>query len=134
MIQRCTNPNVPEYAKYGGVGITVCTDWRGPGGFNRFLEHIGPRPEGRYSIDRINGTKGYEPGNVRWATTYEQSRNQKSNVWIEVDGERMIVRDAAKKYGINDKTLRYRLRKMPVMDALTKPVADKFGRARREVS
>src|SRR4051812_21790038 len=28
MVQRCTNPNRPEYEFYGGRGITVCEHWR----------------------------------------------------------------------------------------------------------
>jgi hypothetical protein len=28
------------------------------------------------TLERINGTKGYEPGNVKWATRKEQTRNR----------------------------------------------------------
>lgn len=118
MIQRCTNPNVSEYQRYGARGVTVFGGWRGRGGFAAFYAHIGPRPSDRHSIDRIKGDKGYEPGNVRWATPAEQCRNLKSNVWCVVEGERLIVTDLARKYGINEKTLRNRLRKMSATEAV----------------
>ena len=28
MIQRCTNPKHPFYARYGGRGISVCLEWK----------------------------------------------------------------------------------------------------------
>lgn len=72
MIQRCTNPKAPNFADYGGRGITVCDSWRT---FAIFYSEMGPRPPGT-SLDRIDGTRGYEPGNCRWATPKEQRANR----------------------------------------------------------
>jgi hypothetical protein len=72
MHQRCRNPKHKSYPDYGGKGITVCDEWTGRGGFERFLEHVGERPEG-CTLHRIDSTKGYEPGNVTWATASEQN-------------------------------------------------------------
>ena len=44
-----------------------------------FLEHIGPRPSGEHSLDRINPFGNYEPGNVRWATAEVQANNKREN-------------------------------------------------------
>jgi hypothetical protein len=76
MIQRCTNPNDTRYADYGGRGITVHSAWRES--FLIFLGDVGvkPEPKSQYSIDRIDNDRGYEPGNVRWATRSEQQRNR----------------------------------------------------------
>lgn len=73
MLQRCSNPNVWNYRYWGGRGISVCERWRT---FENFLADVGPRPRGM-SIDRINVNGDYKPGNVRWATTAEQSTNKR---------------------------------------------------------
>lgn len=72
MIQRCTNPKASNFADYGGRGITVCEPWRT---FAIFYSDMGPRPPGK-TLDRIDGTKGYQPGNCRWATPLEQRHNR----------------------------------------------------------
>lgn len=77
-IGRCHDDNHKQYADYGGRGIKVCDEWRCPeNGFDRFLEHIGKKPEPSLSLDRIDNDKGYEPGNVRWATRYQQTHNRR---------------------------------------------------------
>lgn len=76
MIQRCCNSKHPYYADYGGRGITVCDRWRES--FLNFLADMGERPE-NCSIDRIDNSRGYEPGNCRWATQKEQCNNQRRN-------------------------------------------------------
>lgn len=72
MKQRCNNPNNKKYHLYGGRGIRVCERWLD---FNNFLEDIGRRPKGKYTIDRINPDGDYEPTNCRWATYSEQNYN-----------------------------------------------------------
>lgn len=52
-------------------------------GIKDFLAHIGPRPGKGYSLDRIDNDKGYEPGNVRWATTIQQAANKRKRARIE---------------------------------------------------
>ncbi len=74
MKYRCSNPNDTKYAYYGGRGIRVCKRWMK---FANFLADMGERPPG-HSIDRIDGTKGYEPGNCRWVTKTEQNRNRRT--------------------------------------------------------
>lgn len=81
MVARCHNPRNVSYPKYGGRGIVVCEQWRRD--FGVFVADVGMRPDvkiGRrcvYSIDRIDNNRGYEPGNVRWATGKEQQANRR---------------------------------------------------------
>lgn len=74
--QRTTNPRRDDFDRYGGAGITISPTWRGQDGFQRFLADVGARPSPHHSIDRIDGSRGYEPGNCRWATPLEQARNR----------------------------------------------------------
>lgn len=84
--------------------------WAKSDGFPAFFEHIGARPGPGYSLDRRDNTKGYVPGNVRWATREEQMRNTSRNVWVTdpIDGERMIAMDFARKHGVENNTVLYR--------------------------
>jgi len=75
MRQRCYNKNKPRYLYYGARGIKVCDTWRND--FLAFHAYMGDCPNTQYSVDRINNAGDYEPGNVRWATSREQGRNNR---------------------------------------------------------
>lgn len=98
MIHRCHCENDPYYHNYGGRGISVCERWRNS--LTDFAADMGPRPSPKHEIDRINNNGNYEPGNCRWATRIEQSRNRRDNQWIEFGGRRMIAADWAKELGL----------------------------------
>lgn len=83
--RRCHNVADKAYDRYGGRGIFVCDRWLES--FSNFLEDMGRKPSGRYSIDRINNDGPYAPGNCRWATDVEQSNNRRCNVFLNVFGE-----------------------------------------------
>lgn len=75
IITRCTNPKATSYPRYGGQGVTICDAWRND--FTVFYAELGPRPTPQHSIDRIDGHRGYESGNCRWATPKEQTANRR---------------------------------------------------------
>lgn len=79
MIERCNNPNAPNFHNYGGRGITVCDRWSK---FENFLADMGERPEGK-TIDRINNNGNYEPGNCKWSTDIEQHNNTRRSKHAE---------------------------------------------------
>lgn len=89
MLQRCYNPNAKDYKHYGARGITVYEPWKES--FYAFYMSIGPRPAPNYTIERIDTNGNYVPGNVKWATRAEQTRNQRSNVNLTIDGETKTV-------------------------------------------
>jgi hypothetical protein len=107
MIARCYDTRSPSYSDYGGRGVTVCDRWRDS--FEAFLSDIGRRPSPHHSVDRLNNDRGYEPGNVRWATKLEQTNNRRTTVFVEFQGERLSVSEIARRVGMSDAVLRKRL-------------------------
>jgi hypothetical protein len=80
MIDRCENPNNPDFYLYGGhrIPVMVCERWRTS--FPNFLADMGERPSPKHSIDRYPDTNGnYEKSNCRWATPRQQRRNQRKS-------------------------------------------------------
>lgn len=80
MIYRCHCPTAPNFADYGGRGITVCDRWRYD--FATFAADMGPRPAG-HSIERLDNAGNYELGNCKWATPAEQAANRRSARIVE---------------------------------------------------
>lgn len=74
--ERCYNKNDISYRTYGAMGITMHEDFKSD--FMKFYAEIGEAPEksAEWSVDRIDFTKGYEPGNIRWANHAQQARNK----------------------------------------------------------
>jgi len=75
MRARCLRPSHPSFSRYGGRGITVDPAWDS---FERFLADVGRRPAPDLSLDRIDNSGNYEPGNVRWATAKQQATNRRN--------------------------------------------------------
>jgi hypothetical protein len=75
MIQRCTNPNAAGHEHYLDVGVTVCDRWLYS--FEAFLEDMGERPAGKYSLSRYLDMGNYEPGNVEWGTLEDQAAERR---------------------------------------------------------
>lgn len=122
MKQRCFDPNHKNYHRYGGRGITVHPEWVSD--FPAFLAAVGQRPSPKHKIERIDNNKGYEPGNVRWATQREQMANMRRN--RIVDGK--ILKHKAEEVGLNWGTLRSRIEKGVPKEKLYSP--EKFPHPR----
>lgn len=116
IVQRCTDRNDTSFHNYGGRGIKVCERWRDS--FEAFLADMGPRPSPQHSIDRKDNDGDYGPGNCRWATAAEQSRNRRQNRFIEHAGETLCLKDWAGRVGIGSGTLSNRLKKQTLSQVL----------------
>lgn len=123
MNERCYRVRMHAYPHYGGRGISVADEWRGVGGYERFLAHVGRRPASGYSIDRIDNDKNYEPGNVRWATRQQQMNNRRNNHLVTFKEETRTVADWSRITGVSAARIRQRLRKgWSIERTLTEPV------------
>ena len=106
MKNRCLNPLSKMYRYYGARGITVYLPWQTD--FVAFLDHIGRRPDKSLTLDRLDNSKGYEPGNVGWRSRGHQVRNRRNNWNITLDGVTRCATDWAEFLGISISFLYYR--------------------------
>lgn len=121
MIQRCHNPRGKSFHDYGARGIVVCDEWRGS--FMAFLRDMGPIPDGDYSIERKDNSRGYNPDNCVWATRDVQARNKRNNRVISCHGQTKTLAEWSQVTGINYRIIGRRLdRGWTPEDALGKPV------------
>lgn len=99
IIARCTNPKNKDFKRYGQRGIGICAQWRND--FTLFLQEIGKKPGPHYQIDRINNSRGYEPGNVRWVTHIGQQRNRSNLRLITFHGRTKCLSAWAEDLGLS---------------------------------
>lgn len=98
-----------SHPDYAGRGVRMCEAWGAS--FEAFVADIGRRPSPQHSLDRFPDCAGnYEPGNVRWATAKQQARNRRNSFFIEHAGLRMTLAEWAERTGIQNTTIRSRLR------------------------
>lgn len=125
MNKRCYNPNCKEFKWYGSKGIKVCDEWKDYSQFRAWAIENGYAIG--LTIDRIDNNKDYETSNCQWLTQSENSKkmqkHHKGKTIITFNGETHKLSDWARKLGINQSTLLYRLRRgWSVERALTEGV------------
>ena len=126
MIARCFDPSSQKFANYGGRGISVCEAWKAS--FESFAKDMGHAPEG-YTLDRIDGEKGYFPDNCRWATAKTQGNNTRANKWFTYNGETKTIQQWCDLLSIDsNRVYNRRFRGWPVEDALFKPAYHRLKR------
>lgn len=76
---RCYMPSHKAFPRYGGRGIKVCSDWATD--YPTFMTWALANGYAHdLTIDRKDNDLGYDPGNCRWITMRDQSRNKRDNI------------------------------------------------------
>jgi len=105
MLGRVRDRSSPRARWYNSV--TVCPEWAAD--YAAFDRDVPDPADESMTLDRIDNARGYEPGNVRWATMKEQARNRRNNRMVTINGRTQCLAAWAEELGINEATLRYRL-------------------------
>lgn len=96
MKSRC-KPEYKQAKDYYLRGIRVCDRW---GSFENFFADMGPKPDPRFSLDRIDNDGPYRADNCRWADYRTQRLNSRRRIDVELDGEILNLQDAAERIGV----------------------------------
>ena len=95
MKQRCYNQKDIEFKNYGARGIGICEEWlASPDAFN----------------------EGYSPENCTWITMAEQQANKRSNVFVDIHGEKVTLAEASRIIGVGESTIWMRLHRGSKID------------------
>lgn len=110
MKRRCLDEKERAFPRYGGSGISVCPEWDNFPIFrdwalsNGYQDHL--------TIDRIDGKKGYEPSNCRWASYKTQNRNRSMSVFVNFRGKSITLAELSETTGVEYHLLKQRIRKL----------------------
>lgn len=122
MKRRCYNKNNKSYKYYGGRGIQICDRWLES--FLNFYKDMGPRPP-KFTIERRDNNKNYEPDNCYWADRKTQANNTSQNRYITYNGETLTVAQWGEKLGLGREIIKDRLRwGWSIEDIMTTPIND----------
>jgi hypothetical protein len=115
--RRCS---APDRAHYSQKGIRMDPAWLD---FSVFWAAMGPSWKPGLSIDRLDNSKDYEPGNCQWSTKKAQSNNRTNCVMVDTPNGRMNITQASERFGINRWTIATRLKLgWSHFDAVTRPL------------
>ncbi len=124
MVRRGTGKVMQK--NYADRGIDVCPEWLT---FSNFLRDMGERPSDDLTLERIDNSEGYFPGNCKWATRKEQSRNKRGVRMITYKGVTKCASDWAESIGVERSAFLGRLnRGWTVERALTTPTLQSYRR------
>jgi len=97
MKRRCDNEFRDNAKHYALAGVKYDPRWVK---FENFLMDMGERPPG-FTLDRVDNALGYSKENCRWATPTQQTRNRRTALQFEWEGERKPIAEWARLYGLS---------------------------------
>lgn len=122
MKTRCLNPRAVEYPRYGGRGISICSEWLDASNFISWAISSGYSDNLTLEREDVNGN--YEPSNCTWIPLGEQALNRTNTVHVTFEGVTKPLKIWSKEIGIDYPTLfsRIKCRKWSIEKAFTTPV------------
>lgn len=108
MRSRCENPRTKHFKNYGGRGITVCEEWLS---FQVFYDWAITRWAPKLTIERVDNSLGYSPGNCKFVTRVENLENRRSTIWTTSKGERISCSALVKRLGVRYHLVAWRLKR-----------------------
>lgn len=119
MKQRCNNPNGVAFHRYGGRGITYCSEWEL---FEPFLQWaLAAGYADDLELDRIDNDGNYTPENCQFISHRENSQKTGSVRMIAAGGREEPLFEAARRHGLEVNTVKTRLRRGWSLDEAFQP-------------
>lgn len=119
MMDRCYNPKNGRFSSYGGRGIVVDEKWHSA---KQFINDNHGKKTSGHSLDRKDNNGPYSLENCRWVDASTQQRNRRTNRYLTLNGETLLLIDWAKRIGMPQHSISTRIKRgWSVEDALTTP-------------
>ena len=126
---RATDPNNPDYPRYGGAGRGISEDWLT---FENFYRDMFALYRDGLTIERIDNTQGYSKQNCRWASNMEQQANKMNNRLFQYQGRDIHLAEFCRLVGVSRGAITSRLnRGMTAEQALQDYQASPYPKRRK---
>ncbi|OPY84201.1 MAG: hypothetical protein A4E65_00339 [Syntrophorhabdus sp. PtaU1.Bin153] len=110
MKDRCSNPHNKSFSRYGGRGITVCSEWSDVATFAAWALASGWKQG--LTLDRVDPNGNYEPSNCRWISLEAQQRNRTNTKKVIWEGNEVALTVLCEQKGIDYKKVHNRMTKL----------------------
>ena len=114
--KRCTH-----HERYAGRGISRCKEWDNYETFAKWARENGYNDG--LTLERINVNGNYCPENCKWIPLAEQARNRRTTFWVEYNGRKMSLAEAAEIAKLPYKQVHFRIKQgWSIEKALSTPL------------
>lgn len=122
IIQRCTNPNRPDFKNYGGRGVTIYSEWKNnPSKFAQWMLN-----NGWYDgcqVDKDIKSKpnkiGYYPDTISFISPEENARHKRNIIQITYNGKTQPLKSWCDELNLPYRTIFNRYKYLGWKDAVT---------------